>query len=74
MSSTKGFKNLKILLTADHRTPVRIKTHSHGGVPYLIFSSDSNKKTNLRWTESDCAKGNYIPVGHELFKRFIKGK
>jgi len=64
--------NLKILLTSDHRTPVRIKTHSHGAVPYLIFSSESNKKTGLRWTESDCAKGIYIPIGYELFKRFIK--
>jgi 2,3-bisphosphoglycerate-independent phosphoglycerate mutase len=72
MEKLKGFKDFKILLTSDHRTPVRIKTHSHGAVPYLIFSSNSNKNTGLRWTESDCAKGNYLTVGYELFKRFLK--
>ncbi len=72
MDKVQGFKNLRILLTSDHRTPVRIKTHSHGAVPYLIFSSDSIKKTGLRWTEKDCARGNYIQRGYELFKKFIE--
>lgn len=71
MKGLEGLRDFKLLLTSDHRTPVRIRTHSHGPVPYLLFSSGSIKKTDLRWTENDCSKGNYIPLGYELFGRFI---
>lgn len=61
-----------IMVLPDHPTPVRIRTHSHEPVPYLIYSSKNTNCGIENYNEFSCANGNYISNGWELMNYFIK--
>lgn len=73
LEKLEGFRKWKLLLTSDHLTPVRIRTHSRGAVPYLIFPSHSSERRTARWTERHCKEGPFISPGHFLLSRFLAG-
>lgn len=61
-----------ILLMPDHPTPLEIKTHSGGPVPYVIFRSDAPAGSGLAYTEAAAAStGIYIDPGYTLMDRFL---
>ena len=65
------------MVLPDHETPVSIKTHASGPVPFIIYSSkDRDKKKNeaIGYNEKDAGdSGLFIQNGWELMDRFIKG-
>ncbi len=70
------FKKFRIMVLPDHQTPLSIKTHASGPVPFLIYSSeDRSKKKNegTGYNERDAKKsGLFIKQGWKLMDRFIK--
>ena len=63
-----------ILICPDHPTPLEIRTHSRESVPYLIYKSNEEKKTDIEIfdEESAAATGIYVDKGYELILRLIK--
>jgi 2,3-bisphosphoglycerate-independent phosphoglycerate mutase len=71
----KDFKEYRILLTSDHATPVRVRTHTDDAVPFMIFDSRVQATQELEgFSEKTAAKtGLFFDKGWELFDNFIKG-
>lgn len=69
-----GDSPFKIMILPDHPTPCRIRTHTSSPVPYLIYSSDGEKKSGIDcFTEATAASQcNYKENGYELLSDFIK--
>jgi 2,3-bisphosphoglycerate-independent phosphoglycerate mutase len=70
----KASEKYRILILPDHRTPIKIRTHSSEPVPYVIYDStvDSFKKEN-RFSEISAEESkNYFGTGHELLNYFLQ--
>lgn len=65
-------EDFKILIVPDHRTPVKIRTHSEEPVPYVIYDSrvQSNNENN-GFTEESGEKGKHFSRGSELADYFF---
>jgi len=63
----------RILLATDHYTPVSLKTHSPGPVPYVIYDSFSPKDNSDATFNEPAAEQSPILIkeGHKLMQRFI---
>lgn len=65
--------DFKLLITPDHPTPIRLRTHTNAPVPYLIYDSTSEQANSWHYNEREAGlSGNYISVGHELMGHFLK--
>lgn len=73
LEGMKKFGEYKIMVLPDHPTPLCIKTHAKDPVPYIIYYSGHNGKTNKAYDEKSMADGKYISEGHRLMDLFIKG-
>ncbi len=64
----------RILVSPDHPTPIRTKTHSHGFVPFAIAGSDIPVDSSQSYDEPTAtrSKHNY-PEGWRLMDEFIRG-
>ncbi len=65
--------NIKVVITADHSTPCKNKSHSADPVPVLFYNHSIPKEK--RFTESEARKGNLGRInGKELFGKvgFLK--
>jgi 2,3-bisphosphoglycerate-independent phosphoglycerate mutase len=76
----QGLENCEdfcLLVLSDHPTPLHLKTHSAGPVPFVIFSSEDGRKTlkkNRSFDEISAQRtGLFIDAGHELLAKFIRG-
>jgi len=63
---------LKIIITADHATPCRLKTHSADAVPVLSYPYDG-KEREQRFTEEQALLGKKI-VGRKLLGERLFGR
>ncbi len=66
-------KKIKVLVTADHSTPCKLKRHSADPVPVLIYNDSIPKEK--KFSETDAAKGSLGKMnGRDLFKKtgFLK--
>lgn len=73
-SEMERFDELRVMIIPDHPTPLAIRTHSSGMVPYMIF--DKNRPVNDgigRYTEAAARQGRHFPAGHEIMDYFIRG-
>jgi len=62
----------RILLMPDHATPIARRTHTIDRIPYVIYSSDENKKSGLEYSEKNAATTGFsVEFGHNLMKKFI---
>lgn len=63
----------RILISPDHPTFIRTKTHSHGFVPWTICGTGITADAATSWDEttSDTAKHSF-DLGHELMEFFLK--
>jgi len=71
----KKFGEYKIMVTSDHATPVKVKTHTGEPVPYLIFNPAKSLDSGLTgFTEKGVMEkqGMTFDKGWELFPYFIK--
>lgn len=65
----------KMLIMPDHPTPVRIRTHTSDPVPYIIYDSTKDMKSDICSYDEESARksGNYIKDGYTLMDYFVKG-
>lgn len=63
----------KVLIVPDHRTPVKIRTHSEEPVPFVIFDSrEDNFNENNAFTEKSGESGKHFEKGSQLADYFFK--
>ncbi|HJN66624.1 MAG TPA: phosphoglycerate mutase, partial [Pirellulales bacterium] len=62
----------RILVTPDHPTPVRTKTHSHGFVPLAIAGTQIEADTNTHYDERTAGMSELaFDEGHRLMEFFL---
>ena len=67
-------EDFRMLVLPDHPTPIRVRTHTGGAVPYVLYDSTRQRKTMQKYTEAEAeASGNYEPDGYKLIDRLLKG-
>jgi 2,3-bisphosphoglycerate-independent phosphoglycerate mutase len=66
----------RVLLITDHLTPIRLKTHARGLVPFAIADFTGRRHTEKRlFSERSAAEtGLIVRPGYELMETFIRGK
>jgi len=68
----KKYDNWRLLISPDHPTPVALKTHTRGPVPWFIAGSDIHPDTAERYNESTAEKSSYsFDPGWELMPYFL---
>lgn len=73
LEKLKEFKDWRILISPDHRTPVDLRTHSEEAVPFVIAGSDIGSNGFNEFTEAAAGRSNiYIEKGWELMERFTR--
>lgn len=74
LKEIKQFKNYKILLVPDHATPISLRTHTDGHVPFAILSNSLVSDKGEKYDELLIEKGSLrFDKGHELMDYFIQG-
>ena len=65
-------EDFRMLVLPDHPTPIRIRTHTGGAVPYVLYDSTKQRRAVAHYTEAEAlASGNYEPNGHKLMDVFL---
>ena len=66
-------EDFRMVILPDHPTPVRIRTHSAGDVPYLLYDSRNQRQESWHYNEREAEKsGNYIAEGHRLMDYLLE--
>jgi 2,3-bisphosphoglycerate-independent phosphoglycerate mutase len=73
-SELDKFDDLRVMIIPDHPTPLSIRTHSSGMVPYMIFDKNNPVIGGIgRYDEESAREGRHFPAGHQVMDYFIKG-
>lgn len=71
----KNRENYRILILADHPTPVSLRTHTNEPVPFTIFGKDIVGEGALSYCEKEAAKSSlFFENGHDLMGYFLQYK
>lgn len=63
----------RMLVLPDHPTPVSVRTHTNEPVPYLLYDSTKEERTNVLYNEKDAeSTGIFVEQGHKLMEHFFK--
>lgn len=63
----------RLLVLPDHPTPIRLRTHTCGDVPYLLYDSTDLKEHDWEYSEAWGVKsGRLVTPGHKLIDRFLQ--
>jgi 2,3-bisphosphoglycerate-independent phosphoglycerate mutase len=69
------YDSYRILVSPDHPTPLRTKTHSHGFVPFVIAGSDVKPSGTATYDEVAASQSVHAyPKGWKLMADFIRGR
>lgn len=69
----KRFKNFRLLVLPDHKTPVKARTHTRGSVPFAIYGKNIEKGNSSGFNEKAASLSTLrFDKGHELMDYFIK--
>ncbi len=61
-----------MLVLPDHPTPIRVRTHTNGAVPYVIYNSTKQEKKVCRYSEKEAAlTGKHFLEGQQLLKYLL---
>jgi len=63
----------RLLISPDHPTFLRTKTHSHGYVPFAIAGNGITADAANSYDEISAAAGETFDEGHRLIERFLHG-
>jgi 2,3-bisphosphoglycerate-independent phosphoglycerate mutase len=68
------FGEFRILCATDHSTPVRTRTHTSDAVPFILYSGESEIRSDVLGYDEDSAKstGVFVPEGHRLMDMFAR--
>jgi 2,3-bisphosphoglycerate-independent phosphoglycerate mutase len=62
----------RMLVSPDHRTPLRTKAHAHGAVPFVIAGTGIQAKGQSSYDEQIAAGSDLaFEKGHDLMRRFL---
>ena len=62
----------RMLVTPDHPTPLRTKTHSHGAVPFALAGSNVSADANTTYDDPTADTSSLaFPEGFELMRYFV---
>jgi 2,3-bisphosphoglycerate-independent phosphoglycerate mutase len=62
----------RILVSPDHRTPLRTRAHSHGAVPFALAGTGITPHGQASYDEAVAAASDLaFEKGHELMRRFL---
>jgi 2,3-bisphosphoglycerate-independent phosphoglycerate mutase len=73
LAAMKGFSRWRCLALPDHPTPIGIRTHSAGPVPFAAAGAGLSPNGAHAYSEATCRSGLFIAEGHTLIDRFLKG-
>lgn len=59
-------EDYRLLILPDHPTPIQVRTHTADSVPYLLYDSRKDTKSECRYNEKEAVMGYYIENGHEM--------
>lgn len=66
-------EDYRMLITPDHPTPIRCRTHTGDPVPFVIYDSRYPQKKLARYSEKEAAAtGIYEPKGYMLMNRLLE--
>lgn len=67
-------ESYRMLITPDHPTPLKYRTHTNKPVPYVIYDSTNNDNgSQVTYTEANAeATGVFEQVGHHLMKTLLQ--
>lgn len=69
----KSGEPFRVIVTPDHPTPIRLRTHVAKPVPYLLY--DSTEELDRTWNYSEAeaeASKNYVANGHQLIDKLFE--
>ena len=67
--------DFRMMILPDHPTPVRLRTHTSDGIPFMIYDSTKDYKLGLKYCEKEAAKsGIDIANGYTLMNRLLEKK
>ncbi len=66
--------SIKIAVLPDHYTPVKLKSHKEGYVPFLIYSPFEKPDKVEKFDEESCKNGKFEKIeGNEFINIFLRG-
>ncbi len=66
-------EDFRILVTPDHPTPIRIRTHISAPVPYMIYDSTNEITSNLTYNEKNALKTtHFIENGYQMIDKLFE--
>ena len=73
----EGLKNngedFRLVITPDHPTPIRVRTHVSTPVPYMLYDSTDELDRTWKYNETDAANSkNYIANGYNLIDKLFE--
>ncbi|HMP81038.1 MAG TPA: 2,3-bisphosphoglycerate-independent phosphoglycerate mutase, partial [Pirellulaceae bacterium] len=72
LTKLRSYADWRMLVTPDHPTPLRTKTHSHGDVPFAIGGSGVESDEASEYHELAASNSAWsVPQGWELMTQFI---
>lgn len=72
LAALRVYGDYRILVSPDHPTPVRTKTHSHGFVPFALAGSDVAPDAAASFDDPTAEKSDLaFPEGWKLMRRFL---
>jgi 2,3-bisphosphoglycerate-independent phosphoglycerate mutase len=72
-AALKSYGEYRLLISPDHPTPLRTKTHSHGSVPFAMAGSNVTTDTANTFNEATAEKSSLeFPEGWKLMQYFLE--
>jgi len=74
LEALEKYDDFRILVLPDHYTSISKRTHTSDPVPFAIYGTGCDNKSNLEFTESNAGEtGLKVKQGYQLMSQFIKG-
>lgn len=69
----KSGESFRVIVTPDHPTPIRLRTHVAKPVPYLLYDSTEELDRTWNYNEAEAeASKNYVANGHQLIDKLFE--
>ena len=69
----KSGEPFRVIITPDHPTPIRLRTHVAKPVPYLLYDSTEELDRTWNYNEAEAeASKNYVANGHQLIDKLFE--
>ena len=74
LEALEKYDDFRILVLPDHYTPISKRTHTSDPVPFAMYGTGCDNKSNLEFSESNAEEtGLKVKQGYQLMSQFIKG-